>query len=220
MLSTRVITGITFITLILIITVGIIIYITDYNINPAQSLAPPGSIVRLRNVQTGHYLGICRVGTSIPCVQGPESGDFATTSTNIGSTGSISWFVNVDQNTNYTSLQNVGTSNYLANFDPVCYDSNIPGNIAPIKLSQTQPFVYNTSAANGWFGVIFVTSTRVQLYTPNYNSSGTIIPPVDFLGTDTNNVVSNSCAEMVSTGFNQSQISQTSWDVEIVSGPS
>jgi len=204
-----VIFGIILIIIIIIIAIVAIVYITEIGAIVSTPFAPQGSIVQLRNLKTGNLLGICTIGTVIICNEGNMTGDYASTSPNQSNPDTMKWQVNVDPTTQFVALQNVATSKYLTNTVSSCTKAAIAGNLLSVQQTTLTSATTNVS---GWFGSSIPSANSAQLFVLNQEPGQNT-----YVGTTNGNSFDNTCNQMVSDGFNQVQINETTWGVEIVS---
>ena len=198
-----------FLIIVVIVSAMIAIYfVTRGPIIQSTPFAPQGSIVQLKNTQTGSLLGICTIGTTISCDEGNMTGNYASTSPNVSDPNSTKWTVNVDINSGFVALQNVSTGKYLSNAISPCTHASIQGNLLSVQQdSVSSP----TDSASGWFGSFIPSSGSVQLFSINQPTLTT------YVGTQTGNAFDNTCDQMVSDGFSQAQFGQTTWIITVVS---
>ncbi len=196
--------------IIIIIAIVAIVYITQIGALVSTPFAPQGSIVRLKNVITGQYLGICSIGLQInQCSKGSiPAGDYASTSTNNSEPTALQWTVNIDPDNQFVALQNVKTGKYLSNITNTCAVNGLIGNIVSIQLGSV---VNSNTDINGWFVSQIPAGNSVQFGIANPASG-----PQTYLGTQASNIFSNSCAQMVSDGFESFQVNEITWNVEMV----
>lgn len=201
--------GVIAIIIIIIVTILAIIYVTRIGAIVSTPFAPQGSVVQLKNVQTGGLLGICTISGTIACNEGNQSGDYASTAPNQTNPNTMKWTVNIDPTTQFIALQNVATGKYLSNASSPCTQNGIAGNLLSVQLdSITQPNV----SISGWFGSFIPAANTTQLFVLNEGGSDN-----KWIGTSNSNFFTNTCGQMVSDGFLQAQINQTTFMVTILS---
>lgn len=201
--------GVIAIIVIIIVVIVSIYFITQIGAIVSTPFVPQGTVVRLRNMQSGQYLGICSIGLAINCTQGTiPAGDYAATPGNDTDPTAMQWTVNIDPDNQFVALQNVKTGRYMSNITNTCNVSGLLGNIVSVQLGA---IVNSNDDTNGWFASQVPAANSVQLGITNPGSGA-----LTYLGTQPSNVFPNSCSQMISDGFGQAEINQITFAVEIV----
>lgn len=169
-----------------------------------------GAIITLTSVQTGGQMGICRGDVLDSANWCEDSGvlNFASTSPNVPN--STNWQVLRSNNNQFIALYNTNSDQYLTNETQwtVCFPCTYGyGCNGPVSTASINPDPDDPGAdPAAWFTInlIDLISGTIQLITSN--NSGV-------LGSDSSQMNSNSCANMVASNYSLSD-SASQWTID------